>query len=193
MIILQYLIQIGIVQLLYSFIIYWIVLLLAMLMALLNLKTLGMYIVKLINYYLYTSLLGLITLAALKTTTSLFYGLLIIVFGLFFTFITIGKGMYDGQKEAVNASAFDALDGMKYDDYFLIGSMAFFVIVLFFPSVSIILPVRTILLLIAWIYKLPVIGFVLSLVGFYSMLGTLLQFTVISIAGIISLKKKLKI
>ena len=190
MIIFQYLLQIGIVQLLYSFIIYWIILLLAMLMALLKVKTWGMYAIKLINYYLYISVIGLITLSAIEISKSFFYGILIILIGLFFTFLTIGQGMYQGRKEAIESSAYAALEGMKYDTYFLIGSLIFFITVLFFPVVSETFPVQVLLFVIDWIYKLPIIGFLLSLLGVYSMLGTIFQFIVISIVGIVYLNEK---
>jgi hypothetical protein len=180
----EYLIYLGIIQLLYSFIFQWISMALAMLMIALRIKTWGMYLVKTLNLYLYVSILGVLTVFALQDNTSIISLLLFTVVGLFFAFSTIGGGMYQGYKEASQSGAYDALEAMKYDTYFLYGSLIYFIVVLFVPSLATTLPVQLLFSLISWVYSLPIIGFLLGIFGVFSMLGTFFQAIVMGGAGV---------
>lgn len=188
----QYLIFLGIVQLVYSFIFHWLSLLLALLLVALRMDKWGAYIVKTLNYYLYISILVLLTLVALQGNTSFIYGLLVGILGLFFAYITIAGGMYEGYKQARENLALEALAGMKYDSYFLIASLGYFIFALFVPIVASTLPVKFILQAIGWIYELPIIGFLLGVGGLFSMLGTFSQALIIGAVGIGALIGKLK-
>lgn len=189
----EYLIFVGIVQLLYSFIIRWVLLVFSLVLVALKLDVLGMYLVKTINIYLYVSILSLITLYTINEQGSPILSLLIFAMGLFFAFITIGGGMYEGYKEASQNMNYDALRGMKYDTYFLFGSIIYFLIVILVaPSLATTLPVQILLDIIEWIYGLPVIGFLLGIFGVFSMLGTFLQVFIIGGAGIAYLIGKTK-
>lgn len=188
----QYLIYLGIVQLLYSFIFKWVSLVLALILVSLRIEKWGIYLVKTFNYYLYVSILGILTLHAIGNNSSFLYGLLIVLIGLFFAFISIGGGMNEGEKEARRTFAFEALEGMKYDVYFLFGALIYFIIVLFLPSLATTFPVQILLSLIGWVYGLPIIGFLLGIYGVFSMLGTFSQAFIMGGAGIFLLVDKFR-
>lgn len=171
----QYLFYLGIIQVLYSFIFKWASLAFAFILVILKLEKWGAYILKTINYYLYISLLGLLTLTALNGDTSIPYLLLIIGTGLFFAFTSIGGGMYEGQKIAQANYDYMAIEMMKYDSYFLIASLAYFIFVLFVPTIANTLPVHLLFIIIDWVYKLPIIGFFVGIYGVYTVFGTLFQ------------------
>lgn len=171
----------------------WVLLVFSLVLVALKLDVLGMYLVKTINIYLYISVLGLITLYTMNEQGSLIYSLLIFSMGLFFAFITIGGGMYEGYKEASQNMNYGALRGMKYDTFFLFGSIIYFlIIILVIPSLATTFPVQILLDIIGWIYGLPIIGFLLGIFGVFSMLGTFLQVFILGGAGIAYLIGKMK-
>ena len=143
-----------------------------MIFALLRLDRVGAHIVKSFTYYLFTSLIGLFTLVALKDQSSLL-ALLFLFLGGITVFFTISGGIHEGRKQAPEEYNLIALEGMRYDSYYILGSLLLYMIVIFFPEISTNTLVRSFQNIILWVYRIPVVGFLLGIGGIFYMLGTL--------------------
>lgn len=187
----EFILYLGIIEVLYYLFSSVLGFIVALVFVAIRADKFGAHFLKALNIYFFISLIGILTLAAVNGSTSLIYNLILIAIGLFFAFTTIGGGAYENQKEALREQNYAALEMMKYDNYFIYGSLAFYLVVLFIPSLATTLPVRYLFSGINWVYGLPIIGFFVSGFGILIMLNFLFQGLVMGGAGFYFLFSKL--
>ncbi len=188
----MYLVTIGIIQLVYGFIWQYLALLIGGLFVILKQDRFGAYFVKGLGYYIFISLIALLTLAALKDNQNLTSLVLFALVGLFAVFMAIGGGMNEGRKQATESGAFHALEFMQYDSIFLLASMGVFLLILFIPSLGVNFFTRSAFTAIEWVSNLPIIGFLLGIGGFLYLLNMGFHALVIGAMSIAALFGKLK-
>jgi hypothetical protein len=181
--ILQYLILLGVVQLIF-YLIQWLITLLMIPFVLLKIDRLGTILVKIFNFYLYVSILGILTLTVLEGNSSVANTFIIVGAGLFVIFLTSAQSMAEAEKQANQNLDYQALHEMRFDGYFIFGALAYFIVVMFFPFIANTLLVQILISLIRWVYDLPIIGALLGIFGLLYMLSILFQVFIFATLGL---------
>lgn len=195
----QFLFYLGIINIVFSFLWKWVfVLPTAFLFSVLKFDF-GMRFVKIFGVYLMVSLVTLLTLSALGETPSvlsiIFYPLL----GAFVIFMSLAINQYEARKQAYQSYDYELMAHIKKESNFeaivLIGSVLFYIFVLFVPVISANALIVFLFTAIQWVYNIPVIGWIIGIGGVFFLINTifhgLFAFGVIT-TGLLGMLKKNK-
>lgn len=164
----QFLVYLGVVQILFGFIWKWaFVLPISFLFVFLKMDK-GAYFMKALGAYLLVSLTARLALTSLATPiifqgrppSSLFVVLPLI--GGFVLYMGLGKTSYEAHKQAVAEYDYGSLKILQYDGFFIIGALLLYVVVLFVPSIGINPLTQWLIGVMEWIYNLPIIGWLVG-------------------------------
>lgn len=185
-----YLILIGIIQLVFSFLWNYIVMLLAIILISIKIEKQGIHIVRALGYYIYVGLISLTTLYFIEDKSTL-TSIISIGLGTFFIYLTIGQGIYEGRKQAYAEGNFNYLLQDNFDSYYLIGAIILYLAsILIIPSIVLNTLVFSAYRIISWLANLPIIGFLLGIGGFMSMAGTIFTGVIMLVMLIVSIFNK---
>jgi hypothetical protein len=171
----QFLIFLGIINIVFGFVWKWVfVLPSAILFTAIKLDR-GMLLVKAFGAYLLISLTALGTLLALQDTQSGWQLLFFPIVGAFVLFMGFASGAYEQRKQARTDYDYHLMNKIERDSWFdvvlMIGSLALFVLILFIPTISVNPLNEWLFDVVWWAYELPVIGWLIGIGGVLFMLG----------------------
>ena len=166
----QFIIYLGVVNIIFGFLWKWIFLIpISFLFALLRINK-GIYLVKAFGAYLLVSLTALFTLGAL--TLRLLQGnystastILFLLIGGFFLYMGFASNSYEARKHAALEYDYKLIESLKYDGLFMIGGLVLYVIILFAPIVAKNRLTQWLFYVIDWACNLPIIGWLLAFGG----------------------------
>ena len=164
----QFLVYLGVVQILFGFIWKWVfVLPISFLFAVLKMGK-GAYFVKALGTYLLVSLTARLVLISLSTPI-IFQGrppgslfLVLPFIGGFVLYMGLGKSSYEAHKQAMTKHDYVSLKMLQYDGFFIIGALLLYVVVLFAPSIATNPLTQWLVGVMEWIYNLPVVGWLVA-------------------------------
>ncbi len=165
--IIKYLFMLGIINIVFSYVWKWVVVLpTAFLFTILKLGGL-MHLVKAVGYYLLTSLTAVMTLYAIAEDPTMTNLILFTLIGGFVLFMGFSSSHYEAKKQASIEYDYELLRALRVDGFFAIGAMFLFVILLLFPSLAYSSLTLSLVDIVDWAYNFPVIGFLLGLGGIF--------------------------
>jgi hypothetical protein len=191
-----FLIFLGIINIVFSFVWKWVFVLPgALLFAALKIDK-GTILLKIFGAYLLVALTAITTLATLQDQN----GWPLIVYPIvaaFVLFMGFASGSYEQQKQARIDNDWQMMQRIQeeawLDPILMIGSVVLFVLSLFVPALVNNGLTFWLFDVIIWIYEIPVIGWILGIIGFFFMLSMIFYGTVVLLAlvgaGVSKVKK----
>lgn len=176
---LKYLFYLGVINIVFGFVWKWVVVLpTAILFTFLKIDN-AMHLVKVFGAYLIVSLTALLTLSAIKGSS----GIMTIIYPLvggFILFMSHASNAYELRKQAQLNYDFEAIESLKYEGFYMVGAVAFFILTLFLPIIADNSLIDFLLKVIDWIFILPVIGWIVRLGGAMMVIAIIFQGLVVS-------------
>jgi len=113
-----------------------------------------------------TALLTIFTLGEEPSVVSL---VLYPLIGGLFIFMTFGNNQYEARKQAYRYGDWEMLQELEqrsgFEARLMVGSIIYYLVALFIPAVAMNILTEWAFKAIAWVYNLPVIGFLVGIVG----------------------------
>lgn len=175
----QFLIYLGIINIVFGFVWKWLFALPgAIIFTALNFDR-GILLLKALGAYMLISLVSFLTLIASQDTESVWYLLFFTVVGAFVLFMSFASNAYEQRKQASLEYDFQMMSQIErnawFDAILMFSSPAIFVIILFAPAIAA-NPLNVWLFdLVMWAYDLPFIGWLIGIGGILFMLGIIWQ------------------
>lgn len=190
MTIFQFLIFLGIINIIFSFIWKWIfVLPSAILFTYINFEK-GLLIIKAFGAYLLVSLTALAVLLSLMEIESGWKLLFFPIVGVFVLLMVFASSAYEREKEArLNHFAYDHFSQI-FDVSLMFASIVLFILILFIPSISQNKLISSIFEIIVWASEVPILGWIIGIGGVLFMLNIIFHgfIMIISMFGLIYAK-----
>ncbi len=168
---LQYIFYLGVINIVFLFIWKWLFAFpIALLFTLLKIDQAMLIakafrlIVKAFGTYLLASLTALLTLTAIEDAGVIKTVLYPLIGGVIL-FMSYASYAYEASKQAQMDFNYEMMDNLKYDGSFMIGAVSLFLITLFFPAIANNSLIEWLFEAIGWVYELPVIGWIVKIVG----------------------------
>jgi len=173
----QYLVYLGIINIVFGFLWKWIIIFPSTLLFFLIKFDRGILLVKAVGSYILVSLTGLMTLSALKYNFSSFDWVLFSIIGGFVIFMGFSSNAYEQRQYAeTDPDMWDFIEKNAIFELILMGgSIILYVLVLFFPFIAINVMNEWFINAIFWIYDLPVIGWLIGVGGVLFMITILIH------------------
>jgi len=175
--IIQFIFYLGIIHIIFNFLWKWVfVLPLSIVFTVLKFDY-GSRLIKIFGVYLMVSLTALFTLGAIGEDPSWFSIIFYPLLGALVIFMGMASAEYEIRKEAYQTSNFELIRMVERDANFnaivLLGSVIFYLFVLFIPIVSQNSLIIILFEAIEWIYNIPIIGWLIAIGGIFFLLGTI--------------------
>ncbi len=175
--ILQYLMYIGIINIIFAFVWKWAVVLPSAIVLTLAKFSRGILLVRAAGAFCLVSLTASVTLNAMENTNSDLLWFFYPVVGSFVLFMGFAGNSYEQRKKARINGDFTLMAQLEADAWFDViitfGSLLLFVAMLFLPTIIENPATNWLLSVVTWAYKLPIIGFLLGMGGVVFMLNTM--------------------
>jgi len=173
----QFLIFLGIINIVFGFVWKWVfVLPSALLFAVLKLSK-GMLLVKAFGAYLLISLTALTTLAALQDASSIWKLIFFSLVGMFVLLMGFGSIAYEQRKQARMNFDLALMEQLErnawFDSILIIAAPILYVLILFLPTIALNPVTGWLFGVIGWVYGLSVIGWLIGIGGILFMLSTI--------------------
>lgn len=171
----QFLIFLGIINIVFGFVWKWVfVLPSAILFTLIKLDR-AMLLIKAFGAYLLVSLTALATLLALQNAESGWQLLFFPIVGAFVLLMGFASNAYEQRKQARMDYDYHLMSQIERDSWFdlvlMFGSLILFVLILFIPTISVNPLNEWLFKVIMWAYELPVIGWLIGIGGVFFMIS----------------------
>jgi len=192
MLVLEYVLYLGIINIVFGFVWKWVfVLPISLLLALFRIDK-GIYLVKAFGSYLLVSLTALVTLYTIEYNPSIGSLILFPLIGAFIIYMALASSAYEKEKQAAMEYDYELLRTLRYDGLFTIGAVILFIVTLFVPIIAVNPLTQWLFSVIDWAYNLAVIGWLLRIGGVLFLLSMI--WYGISISGVLigSLVGKIK-
>lgn len=171
----QFLVFLGIINIVFGFIWKWVFVLPSAILFTAIKFNRGMLIVKAFGAYLLISLTALATLLALQDTESGWQLLFFPIVGAFVLLMGFASNAYEQRKQARMNYDYHSIAQIERDSWFdvvlMFGSLVLFVLTLFIPAISANPLNEWLFDVIWWAYELPVIGWIIGIGGVLFMLS----------------------
>lgn len=173
----QFLILLGIINIVFDFVWKWLFVLPAAILFTVIKFDQGILILKSFGAYLLISLTALETMFAL---TDIDVGLKFLFFpivGALVLFTGFASNAYEQRKQAATSHDYNLINQINrnawFDTVLMFGSVILFVLILFVPGIAVNFLTEWLFNLIWWVYELPVIGWMIGFGGVLFMINTL--------------------
>lgn len=175
---LYFIFYLGIIHIVFHFLWKWVfVLPLSIVFAVLKYDHYGSRFMRIFGVYLMVSLTALFTLSFINENPNWFSIILYPFVGALIIFMGLANAEYQARKEAYQTGDFELIRLLERDANFkaivLLGSVVFYIFVLFFPFISQNALIYILYRAIEWIYNIPVIGWLIAIGGVFFLLGTI--------------------
>lgn len=171
----QFLIFLGIINIVFGFVWKWVFVLPSAILFTAIKFDRGMLLVKAFGAYLLISLTALATLLALQDTESGWQLLFFPIVGAFVLFMGFASGAYEQRKQARMNYDYHLMSQIERDFWFdvvlMFGSLVLFVLIIFVPAISANPLNEWLFGVVWWAYELPVIGWLIGIGGVLFMLS----------------------
>lgn len=194
--ILQFLFYLGIVNIIFGFVWQWVAVVPAALFFALLKFDYGMRLIKLVGTYLLVSLTTILTIIALGSNPNLLAIILYPLIGAFILFMGFANNSYQARKEAQASQDWQMLyrldEESGFDAIIMIGALILYLVMLFIPAIAINDFTELLYNLIDWIYNLPIIGWIIGLLGIAVLFNTIFQGVFVIAAFAFEFTEKIK-
>jgi hypothetical protein len=182
--ILQFLFYLGVINIIFGFIWKWVfVLPTSILFTLINFNY-GMRLVKVFGTYMLVSLMAILTLTALGESSSVLTLIFYPLIGGFILFMGFAGNSYEARKEAGASMDWEMLQRLDQESGFeavlMLGAITSYLVMLFVPSIAINNLTIWLFNVIDWAFNLPIIGWLIGIVGVMLLLSIIFQGVIIS-------------
>ncbi|RLB92254.1 MAG: hypothetical protein DRH26_06665 [Deltaproteobacteria bacterium] len=182
----QYLLYLGILNIVFGFVWKWVfVLPVTIVLTLIKLDW-GVYILKAFGSYLLVSLTAITSLWAMGKSQSLFGLILISCIGGFVLIMSFASNTYAAQKQAMMNYDYRMIESLKYDVFYMLGSLILYIVVLFVPEIAINPLTIWLFDIIEWAKNFPIIGWLIGIAGVIFMVS-MIFYGIIALGLMISL------
>ena len=161
----EYIFYLGIIHIVFGFLWKWVFVLPVVALFTLIKFNKGIYLVKTFGYYLLVSLIAILTLSTIEGKSGI--GSLIIypLIGVFTIYMATASGVHEAEKQASMEYDYETLSLLRYDGLFILGAVILFIVTLFVPAIAVNLLTQWLFGVIDWGYNLPVIGWIVRILG----------------------------
>lgn len=171
----EYLILLGIINIVFGFVWKWVFVLPAALLFTAIKFDRGMLLVKTFGAYLLVSLTALVTLLALQDIQGGWQNIVYPIIGAFVLFMGFASNAHEQQKEAQSSFDFQAMRQIErnagFEVVLMFGSIVLFTLILILPIIATNPLNQWLFDVTFWAYELPVIGWLIGIGGILVMLN----------------------
>ena len=192
----QFLIFLGIINIVFGFVWKWIVALPGAIVFTLIKFEKGVLIIKVFGAYLLVSLTAMTTLAAVQNAESWWPLIGFPLIAIFVLYLGFASNAYEQQKQARMENDYQLMKQLNENSLFdmtlTLGSIILFILILFIPSISYNSLNVWLFNVIRWAYDLPVIGWIIAIGGIFFMINIIWYGLLMSVMLVGSMFAKLK-
>lgn len=171
----QFLIFLGIINIVFGFAWKWIISLLGAVIFSFVKFDKGMLVIKTLGAYFLVSLTALATLSAVQNLESGWQLLVFPLIGVFVIYMGFASNAYEQQKQAQASMDYQLMRQLSQNSTFemilTISSIVLYILILFIPAISSNFLNEWLFNVIMWAFNLPIIGWVIGIGGVFFMLS----------------------